>query len=267
MERVWEIHVAGGMPFNGYWLDAHCGIADDWLMQLAEQTLARLPNLGAIVFEVLPQYVAEIGLDRIHRQIEEIAALWRRRPPVTVVVPRALAIEMFTPCEEDIRDVLGWEQSLAAISLGWPRPAMGPADLAKDPGGAVFEQLVREFRSGRVTRVLRYSMLALLRHLGTQAVDGLMRTYCGTEPADIFTAVEAERFANFLQGRIDDGRLRVPFLDEVLAFERAIICASLHGASTQLQWSVDPSALFEALETGSSTKLLARTPVPMAVQV
>lgn len=266
LERVWEIHMAGGMPLNGYWLDAHCGVADDWLMQLTEQTIARLPNLGAIVFEVLPQYVSEIGFDRIHRQIENLDALWRCRPPVEVVVPRALTIEMFNPSEEDFQDVLDWERSLAAISLGQTRSATCLADLAEDPGGAILEQLVREFRSGRVTSVLRYSMLALLRHLGTEAVDGLVRAYCGTEPADIFTAVEAERFANFLQRKIDDGRLHVPFLDEVLAFERAMICASLYGVTTQLKWSVDPSVLLEALETGSSTSRIAKMPVPMVVQ-
>ena len=267
LERVWEVHVAGGMPLNGYWLDAHCGLVDDGLMRLVEQTLSRLPNLSALVFEILPQYVAGIGLDCIHRQMESLSALWRRRPPVEVAVSPAQSGEMFHRAEKGIGDMLAWEQSLAAIALGWPRPTTGLSDLVEDSGGAVFEQLVHEFRSGRVARGLRYSMLTLFRYLGAQAVDGLVRVYCRTEPADIFTAVEAERFAAFLQRRIEDGRLCVPFLSEVLAFERAIIRASLYGAGTHLQWTVDPSALFSALETGGRIDLLARTSVPMVVQV
>jgi uncharacterized protein len=265
--RVWEIHLAGGMLLNGYWLDSHSGLVDDELMQIAEQTIARLPNIGSIVYEILPQYIGPIGLERIHRQLEDIAALWRRRPAVKVVVAPAPDFEVFKPFGMDIGDVVRWEETLAAISLGWSRPKTDPAGLAEDPGGAIFEQLVREFRSGRVVRVLRYSTLALFRHLGTQAVDSLVQSYCSTQPADIFTAVEAERFAAFLQAKIDDCSLRVPFLDEVLAFERAMVRASLYGSSTQLEWSVDPTALLEALETGCGTEVIAHTPVPMTVQV
>ena len=174
---------------------------------------------------------------------------------------------MFSPAEQATADIIGWKQALGRIALGWPPLGREPVGLAEDLGGAVFEQLVREFRSGRVVRVLRYSMLMLFRHLGTQAVDELVRAYCRTEPADIFTAVEAERFAAFLQRRVEDGRLSVLFLDDVLAFERAMIRASLYGMSTHLQWSVDPSALLSTLEMGSSPELLARVSVPMVVQV
>ncbi len=267
LERVWEVHVAGGMPLNGFWLDAHSGLVDDALMQLVAQTIPRLPNLGALVFEILSSYVSGVGLDRIYRQLEALGVLWRGRPPVTVVVPSTSMRHSVSLQEQGRNDVRMWEQSLAAIALGWPLPLAGYQDLLKDPGGAVIEQLVREFRSGRVVRVLRYSLLAMLRHLGTQAVDQLMRTYCATESADIFTAVEAERFAAFLQRRVEDGRLSVPFLDEVLAFERALITASLHGTSSHVRWTVDPSALISALEAGHRLTELVPMPVSMVVAV
>jgi hypothetical protein len=210
LDRVWEVHVAGGMPLGRYWLDAHCGLVDEALLERVAETLGRLPNLGALVFEILPQYIASIGPDRISRQIEDLVALWRRRPPVKVLMQPAEAIERHSPNEEATCDIVAWERTLGRIALGWPPLGKEAADLAEDPGGAVFEQLVREFRSGRVSRVLRYSMLALFRYLGTRAVDELVRAYCRTEPADIFTAVEAERFAAFLQRRVEDGRLRIP---------------------------------------------------------
>ena len=267
LHRVWEIHLAGGMPLDGYWIDAHSGLVDDALLQLAEETVSHLPNLGAIIFEILPQYVAAIGLDRINRQLEDIAAVWRRRPAVRATVPPAPSFKLLYPREEDIQDIVRWEETLARIALGWSRSEADSVGLSEDPGGAVFEHLVREFRSGRVVRVLHYSMLALFRYLGAQAVDCLVSSYCCTQPADIFTAVEAARFAAFLQEKIDDGSLRVPFLNEVLAFERALILASLYGESTELKWSVDPTALFDALEIGRCTNLLVRTPVTMIVQI
>lgn len=267
LERVWEVHVAGGMPLNGFWLDAHSGLVDEELMQLVEQTIPRLPNLGALVFEILPSYVTGVGLDRIYLQLESLAVIWRGRPPVSVVVPSTLMRHSFSLQLQGRDDVRMWEQSLAAIALGWSLTMPEYQDLVKDPGGAVIEQLVREFRSGRVARVLRYSMLAMLRHLGVQEVNQLVRTYAATELPDIFTAVEAERFAAFLQRRIEDGRLSVPFLDEVLAFERALITASLYGTSSHVHWTVDPVALIAALEAGHRLTELVPTPVSMVVEV
>ena len=267
LERVWEIHLAGGMALNSYWIDAHSGLVDETLMRLAEETVSRLPNLGAIIFEILPQYINAIGLTPIHRQLEAIAALWRRRPATVATVPRAADLRLYDSTTAGLEDLVRWEETLAAIALGWPAPATDFAGLSEDPAGAVFEQLVREFRSGRVVSVLHYSMLALFRHLGAPAVDSLVRSYCCTQPADIFTAVEAARFAAFLQEKIDGGTLWVPFLNEVLEFERAMILASIYGKSTEIEWSVDPTGLLRALETGQSINGLARTSVTMRVEV
>ena len=107
LDRVWEIHLAAGMSLHDYWLDAHSGLVDDALMQLVEQTVTQLPNLGAIIYEILPQYIAEIGLERIHRQLEDIAALWRHRAAATVVVPPARSLTIFYPSEEDIETFCG----------------------------------------------------------------------------------------------------------------------------------------------------------------
>jgi hypothetical protein len=266
LHRVWEIHLAGGMPLKNYWLDSHSGLVDELLMQHLEYTLERLPNVGAVVYELLPQYIGTIGVERIQRQLEDITAVWKHRPGMTVVVPPATDLRTSSTLPEDIGDVGQWEATLAAISLGWSRPYADSIDLGDDPGFGVLQQLVREFRSGLVVRVLRYSMLALLRHLGSKEVNSLMRDYCCTRTPDMFAVVEAEQFAVFLHEQIDRGTLRVPFLDEILAFERAMISAALYGATIRLKWSVDPTALFEALENGSSTDLSVRTPVPMVVQ-
>ena len=82
LERVWEVHLAGGMELDGFWLDAHSGAIPDALYSVAEQLIPRLPNLGAIIFEIFPSFVPVVGLDLVEEQIHRLHALWRRRAPL-----------------------------------------------------------------------------------------------------------------------------------------------------------------------------------------
>jgi uncharacterized protein (UPF0276 family) len=69
LERVWEIHLAGGMELEGFWLDAHSGAIPDPLYAIAERIIPRLPNLKAIIFEIFPSFVPVVGLDLVREQI------------------------------------------------------------------------------------------------------------------------------------------------------------------------------------------------------
>ena len=57
LERVWEIHLAGGFEMEGFWLDAHSGAIPDTLLSIAREIVPTLPNLKAIVFELFPSFV------------------------------------------------------------------------------------------------------------------------------------------------------------------------------------------------------------------
>lgn len=277
LHRVWELHLAGGSLLNGYWLDAHDRLADEQLLELAAQLIPRLPNLGALMFEILPQYIPGVGLDRIARQLEQLAALWRLRPAQQVHVPpqtpQRLPVspapwrQRVSPDAAGLVDLQAWEQTLGMLALGRELP---PGDalpgLADDAGRWIFEQLVREFRCGRIVRVMRYSVLTLLRGLGPAALNALMQTYCRNCPSDIFTAMEADHFARYLRCKIDDRELNLPWLNEVLAFEHAMIRASLRGESSALDWSVDPTLLFAALESGEGLETLPPLALRMQVQ-
>ena len=267
LDRVCELHLAGGSMLGSTWLDAHDGLADERLIELAAAVVPRLPALGAIVFEILPAYVPRVGLDAIARQLEDLWALWRERRPALVRAGRCTA----TPRRHggieaaDLNDIALWERSLGSLVLGRDDDVAGTPGLATDPGIAVFRQLVREFRSGRIARVLRYTTLALLRGLGSQGTAALLDDYCRSRPSDLFTAVEADAFARHVRQRIDDGRLQLPLLGEVLDFEHAMLRASLHGQASTLRWTVDPVALFEALERGDPLDALPRVPSEMLV--
>jgi len=69
LERVWEIHLAGGHGHRGFWLDAHSGPVPLGLMELASRIVPRLPNLKAIVFELFPSYFPKISYSEFRSQL------------------------------------------------------------------------------------------------------------------------------------------------------------------------------------------------------
>jgi hypothetical protein len=81
LDRVWEIHLAGGKSFNEFWLDAHSGLVPSQVMELAEEIIPRLPNLKALIFEIMPDYILaeKLKIDALVNQLIEMKKLWGLR--------------------------------------------------------------------------------------------------------------------------------------------------------------------------------------------
>lgn len=248
LERVWEVHLAGGMDFRGYALDAHSDVVPPALFELAARVVPRLPNLGAIVFEILPQHLSRVGLDRVHGQLLALHSLWALRR-AREVAPEMLPAAFRLPADRREDDAAEWECALAAAIRGEPCDSPRFAGLGADPGIAVFRELIGDARRSALARALRYSTTLLLLELGDAATRELLDAYFAAHAPESYAAVEADRFAGFLRTR-SDVLARVPHLDEVLAFEHALLRATLYAAATDLEWSSDPTAVLDALECG-----------------
>ncbi|HYL99152.1 MAG TPA: DUF692 family protein, partial [Blastocatellia bacterium] len=79
LDRVWEVHLAGGLELDSFWLDAHSGAIPDPLFAIAREVIPDLPNLKAIIFEIFPSFVPRFGLDAVRREIERVHGLWAIR--------------------------------------------------------------------------------------------------------------------------------------------------------------------------------------------
>jgi hypothetical protein len=104
----------------------------------------------------------------------------------------------------------------------------------------------------------------MLVHLGPGETHNLLRDYHAASFPDAFTTAEADRFAEYLRGRISL-LPPVPFLAEVLNFEHALIRAALYGARSRIEWDIDPSDLFGALEAGRIPSLKRTTRFAMEI--
>lgn len=86
LDRVVEIHVAGGRWQDGYWADTHDGRVPTGVWELLDYALPRCPNVAGVVFELMNYYVARMTPDAIADELTKARnAWWRsgRRPVMT----------------------------------------------------------------------------------------------------------------------------------------------------------------------------------------
>lgn len=81
LAKVVEIHIAGGMEYDGFYQDAHSGISPEGVWELLDWVLPRCPNLGGVVFELLGSWYVDVGEDRLIAQLSRMKDMWQRHQP------------------------------------------------------------------------------------------------------------------------------------------------------------------------------------------
>jgi hypothetical protein len=78
LDRVIEIHLAGGRWEDGFWVDAHDSLVPRSVWELLEYTLPQCPNVAGVVFELLDFYAPKVGADAIAEDLRRAREIWRR---------------------------------------------------------------------------------------------------------------------------------------------------------------------------------------------
>jgi uncharacterized protein len=245
LERVWEVHLAGGMELDGFWLDAHSGAIPDPLCTVCEDVIPRLPNLGAIVFEIYPSFVPEVGLGLVEEQLERLHALWALRSeapaPERARAPLRLVVDAPGTASPDV-----WERALGKLVTGQPAEDSCGEELSDDPGVRVVEALIHEFRASLIVGVLRLTSRLIMLALGPQAFRAILADYWSKVPPQMYGSLEADAFGEYLE-RID---LRVPHLAKVLEFEQAVAATLADDQVRIVHFDFEPIPLLRALAEG-----------------
>jgi hypothetical protein len=85
LDRVVEVHVAGGAWRSGFLMDAHNGQVPGAVWEMLDEVLHRPSAIAGVVFELLDDYVPVFGVKRIESEIERAKAAWSRRAVAEVV--------------------------------------------------------------------------------------------------------------------------------------------------------------------------------------
>lgn len=244
LERVWEVHLAGGMELDGFWLDAHSGAIPDALYAIAERVIPMLPNLGAIIFEIFPSFVPAVGLDLVEEQMHRLHALWACR---SVAEVRYQAPAPITVHPQDGSQLMpeAWERALGALVTGQPAPD-SPSELRQDPGVRVVGGLIYEFRASMIVGTLRLTSRLLILALGPDAFRTILLDYSLKVPPQSYGSLEAEGFGNYLRSV----NLQIPHLAKVLEFEQATLATLTDDQTRIVKFDIEPLPLLRALAEG-----------------
>ena len=249
LERVWEIHLAGGCEFHGYWLDGHCDVVPAEVIELTQDIAPGLPNLGAIVYEILPQHIERVGMERIAQELALMRRIWRARGEVRSRKPgttRRGTLRTTAHPAAGNSSAVQWEDALAQLVAGGGAQTPFQADLVSDPGLQVLRELAFDARCGQLVSALELTSSLLLLWCGPATVLDVCRRYAEAVPPDLYSGHEALRFARYLM----KSGMDAPYFREILAFETALIEAGLEGRSATVTFEHDPEVLLTAIRGG-----------------
>jgi uncharacterized protein (UPF0276 family) len=195
LERVLEVHVAGGFEAGGYYLDAHVGAPDDELLALTASVLPRLPNVRAVLFEAVPESLAILGAGGVRdilialHQACDGRELSRRAP----ARPSRPGRPQPSGAQAQLTQAAQWEQRLAAYTS---RACDDPPD--DDPGIGLLRQLADAARLGELTLAQPELVGQLIAAHGVEATERLLYRYMQARRPRRWRTEEGEQFATWL---------------------------------------------------------------------
>ncbi|MBN9508768.1 MAG: DUF692 family protein [Alphaproteobacteria bacterium] len=217
-ERVWELHLAGGERESGFHLDAHAGLVEPELWEIAAGLVPRLSQLQAIVFEIMPERIADIGLAPIGKHLGRMRELWNRRAQdATADLPRRAPAGTLPLVPET------WEMLLGCAFNGRALPPLDGATAAwwhaAAPSVALYRTLVGEGRASAVSAAAPRTVRLLLAHGGEAAARGMLAAFWHQSPPGYTAAEEARALFRFLAAT----HPALPGLAEAMASDAAVL--------------------------------------------
>jgi len=239
LERVWEVHLAGGFERDGYYLDSHSGEISDELLSIAESIIARLPNLKTIIFEIFPSFLPITGTALVKKEVKKLARLWKAKG--TSVVHAELA--RTRPVDSSITPD-DWEHAVASLSVGGNSIDTGIYhELSEDPAVPIIQKLITEFRGSMLVAVLPLTCRLIVLTLGEEAFMTILEDFWSKHTPQQYAMGEAHSFYQYML-RLG---LKVPSLSKIMEFENAVMNTLADDEVRIVEFDFNPFPLLESL--------------------
>jgi uncharacterized protein (UPF0276 family) len=252
LERVWEVHLAGGIEMDGYWLDAHSGAMPHALLSIAKETLPQLPNVKAIIFELLPVYLSIVGEPVVKEQLQKIRELWDGRKNNNGGSKSYPGIEPKISVDDFTLSTSEWERILSHSVTGQLlEKSVVSEQVISDPGVHILNKLINEFRGSMLVSVYRLTCRYIMLSLGVETFQIILNNFWKKYPPRLFASEEVSNFSEYIKKE----NFNFPTLYSVLRYEEAVVATLMDGQGRVVQFEHDPIPLLRCLADGKLTDM------------
>ncbi len=249
LDRVIELHVAGGTTRGDYYIDSHSGQIPPDLFEIAKRLIPSLQNLGAIIFEIFPDYLGDIGDKKVQADLEELNRIWgkRKKNQRPVFKPSTSTSATVTNENNPINTIspTEWEDQIAAL-VTRQIDESPYKELQDDPAIDLIRDLIQSFRASMVSESFRYTARLLMIYLGVEEYERLLEEFWMTATPEPFASTEGANFIRYIQSK----SVSVLGLNETIEFERAYLSTVLDGKERIVNFPFDPLSFMKALGEG-----------------
>ena len=238
LENVWEVHLAGGMEMDGYWLDSHSGPMPDDLRTRSLEIVRHLPNLGALNFEIYDSFIRDLDQPTYDRITDELHEIWAEAGTACDEVPvRTPPRPVSATGKPSPR---AWEHALTQsvwkdTTSGYPWPE--DAEPLK-----LYAKLARSFRGSMLARALPRTIRYLLLRDGPRASTMMQDYFSDVSPA-LYAPLEARAFVDWLESDRRDDAMLAALCD----YDLALVSILRENAPQVVTFPGNPAPVFEAL--------------------
>lgn len=252
-ERVIQIHLAGGFYFKEYYLDAHSNVSSAEVLDVFEKVVVNLPNLKAITFEMLPEYLEFVSEHAIRIQLEKMNRIWDRRGKM--FKKRTKPLEQLSTTnptyEKNVPSVIEWEQTLGKLAIGQTLETKTHLSrkIEADKGVKVINALIGKFRGSLLVSSLKLTCRYLMLTEGRDAFDLLLEDYWSKSLPKLFASDNGIAFAEYL---LDEyvASDNDPFLKDLINYELGSLLTLLDSNEREVQISFNPNDVVPVLARG-----------------
>ena len=196
-EKIIHIHLAGGFYFKNYYLDAHSSVSSDEVLDVFEKIVQQLPNLKAVTFEMIPEYLNFVSEDAIRVQLEKMNTIWDKRGKKTKATTPQHQHKFPEAIPPTMRE---WEDAVALLALGKDIPLKTPlvSELENDKGFEIIRDLIEKFKGSLIVSSLKLSCRYIMVYYSVEELNKLLRDFWTTALPKLFASDNGIDFADYL---------------------------------------------------------------------